>query len=66
MSRDTPINRGIGVGSKRDFEALNKFLAEKKISLSPLVDRVFSFDESKEAFDYLYSGKHVGKVVIKL
>ncbi|KAH6631466.1 hypothetical protein F5144DRAFT_592470 [Chaetomium tenue] len=57
--------KGIGVGSKEDFEELNRFLEEKKVSLAPLIDRVFTFDESPAAFDYLYSGSHVGKVVIK-
>ncbi|KAK4663980.1 putative secondary metabolism biosynthetic enzyme [Podospora pseudopauciseta] len=58
--------KGIGVGSKQDFVELNQFLAEKKVSLAPLVDRVFTFDESPAAFDYLYSGSHVGKVIIKV
>jgi threonine dehydrogenase-like Zn-dependent dehydrogenase len=59
-------SRGIAVGSKEDYVDLNRFLEEKKVSLAPLVDRVFKFDEAPEAFDYLYSGSHVGKVVIKL
>jgi threonine dehydrogenase-like Zn-dependent dehydrogenase len=54
------------VGSKEDFVDLNRFLEEKKVSLAPLVDRVFTFDESPAAFDYLYSGSHVGKVIIKV
>ncbi|KAL6915616.1 hypothetical protein ACHAPO_008049 [Fusarium lateritium] len=58
--------KGIAVGSKDDYESLNQFLSEKNVSLTPLVDRVFSFDESAAAFDYLYSGSHVGKVVIKV
>jgi NADPH:quinone reductase-like Zn-dependent oxidoreductase len=58
--------KGIGVGSKEDFVELNRFLEEKKVSLAPLIDRVFTFDESPAAFDYLYSGSHVGKVVIKV
>lgn len=49
-----------------DYLELNRFLEEKKISLAPLIDRVFPFQESKAAFEYLYSGKHVGKVVIKV
>jgi threonine dehydrogenase-like Zn-dependent dehydrogenase len=60
------IHRGIGVGSKEDYADLNRFLAEKEVSLAPLVDRVFRFDESPAAFDYLYSGSHVGKVIIKV
>lgn len=54
------------MGSKEDFEELNRFLEEKKVSLAPLIDRVFTFDESPAAFNYLYSGSHVGKVVIKV
>ena len=45
---------------------LNSFLAEKKVSLAPIVDRVFAFDESPAAFEYLNSGNHVGKVIIKV
>ena len=64
-------NRGIGVGSKIDYERLTKFLEEHNVHLEPLLDstfsgRTFSFEESAEAFKYLYSGKHVGKVVIKV
>ncbi|GAB1316210.1 hypothetical protein MFIFM68171_06420 [Madurella fahalii] len=58
--------KGVAVGSKEDYVELNKFLTEKKVSLSPLIDKVFSFDESPAAFDYLYSGSHVGKVIIRL
>ncbi|KAI1042156.1 hypothetical protein LB505_014042 [Fusarium chuoi] len=58
--------KGIATGSKDDYLSLNKFLDEKKVSLAPLVDRVFSFEESPAAFDYLYSGQHVGKVIIKI
>ncbi|HIA2402664.1 TPA: zinc-binding dehydrogenase, partial [Burkholderia contaminans] len=30
----------------------------------PVVDRVFGFDEAPQAFAYLQSGQHFGKVVI--
>jgi NADPH:quinone reductase-like Zn-dependent oxidoreductase len=53
-------------GSKADFEALNAFIAEEEVRLDSLVDRTFPFDDADAAFDYLSSGKHVGKVVIKL
>jgi len=59
--------RGVAVGSRDDFEALNRFLEEKNVSLAPLVDsRIFDFADSQAAFDHLWSGKHVGKVVIRL
>ncbi|KAF9636051.1 hypothetical protein BFW01_g6946 [Lasiodiplodia theobromae] len=58
--------QGIAVGSRNDFEALCTFLEQREVKLTSIIDRVFTFDESSEAFQYLYSGKHVGKVVIKL
>lgn len=58
--------RGILAGSKADYEALNKFLEAKKVRLDALIDRTFVFEDSPAAFEYLASGQHVGKVVIKL
>ncbi|RSM06750.1 hypothetical protein CEP52_005597 [Fusarium oligoseptatum] len=65
MSKAAKI-QGIQVGSKKQFEELNRFLDEKKVQLDSIVDKTFSFEDSAAAFDYLYSGSHVGKVVIKL
>ncbi|KAJ3549422.1 hypothetical protein NM208_g527 [Fusarium decemcellulare] len=58
--------QGIAMGSKRDFQEMNRFLEDKKIHLTPIIDRVFPFEETKVAFEYLYAGKHTGKVVIKM
>ncbi|KAF8182240.1 hypothetical protein K438DRAFT_1908103 [Mycena galopus ATCC 62051] len=41
-------------------------LDKKGAKLTPVIRKVFAFNESKAAFDYLYSGTHVGKVVIKI
>jgi threonine dehydrogenase-like Zn-dependent dehydrogenase len=61
------LHRGIAVGSKLDFEALNKFLEERQVRLDSLIDaKIFDFEDSQAAVDYLWSGKHVGKVVIRL
>lgn len=54
---------GIYVGSRTDFAAMNAFLAERQIR--PVIDRVFDFADAPGAFDYLESGKHFGKVVIR-
>jgi NADPH:quinone reductase-like Zn-dependent oxidoreductase len=54
------------VGTKVDFEALCARLAERKIGLQPLVDRVFAFDETKDALDHMLAGRHVGKIVVKV
>lgn len=55
---------GIYVGSGADFRALNAFLETHRIA--PVVDRVFGPDEVAEAYRYLASGAHVGKVVIRV
>ncbi len=54
------------MGSKEDYVELNRLLAENKMSLAPIVDRVFPFDEAPAAFTYLNSESHVGKVIIKV
>lgn len=56
--------QGIRVGSKQDFQDVNRFLEEKRVRLDRIIDRTFAFDDAKAAFEYLESGKHMGKVVI--
>jgi NADPH:quinone reductase-like Zn-dependent oxidoreductase len=34
--------------------------------LRPVVDKVFTFGEAKQAYEHLLSQKHVGKVVIQV
>ncbi len=55
---------GIYVGSRAHFEALNDFLTQHRIR--PVIDRVFPFTEAREAFAYLHSARHFGKVVIRV
>ncbi|KAJ5578890.1 hypothetical protein N7450_007757 [Penicillium hetheringtonii] len=67
LFQKTATIKAIFVGLKVDQENLCDYLSEHKISLKPLLDdRIFSFEDSQGAFDYLYSGQHTGKVVIKL
>jgi NADPH:quinone reductase-like Zn-dependent oxidoreductase len=56
--------RGIFVGSRAMFQAMNGFVAETR--LRPVIDRVFPFDEAAAAFRHLESAGHFGKVVISL
>jgi len=58
----TPRIRGILVGSRVMFEAMNRAIAQHQ--LRPVVDRVFAFNETPAAYDYLEAGKHFGKLVI--
>ena len=54
----------IYVGSREDFEQMNAFITKHK--LKPIIDRTFKFEEAAAAFEYLESGSHFGKVVIRL
>jgi NADPH:quinone reductase-like Zn-dependent oxidoreductase len=56
--------RGIYVGSRAMFEAMNAAITQHR--LEPVIDRVFSFDESLDAFRHMESGQHFGKIVIRL
>jgi NADPH:quinone reductase-like Zn-dependent oxidoreductase len=55
---------GIFVGSRKMFEDLNRVVSAAKIH--PVVDRTFNFDQAREAYEYLASGTHFGKVTIKV
>jgi NADPH:quinone reductase-like Zn-dependent oxidoreductase len=56
--------RGIFVGGKALFEELNR--AVEVNSIEPVIDSVFEFDAAREAYEYLRSAKHMGKVVIRI
>ena len=55
--------QGIFVGSREMFEAMNRAIDLAK--LKPVIDRVFPFAEAVEAFRYMETGAHFGKVVIR-
>jgi NADPH:quinone reductase-like Zn-dependent oxidoreductase len=56
--------QGIFVGSREIFEAMNRAIALHQ--LRPIVDRVFSFAEAVEAFRYMESAAHFGKICIRI
>jgi NADPH:quinone reductase-like Zn-dependent oxidoreductase len=55
--------QGIYVGSRAMFEAMNRAIGLHQ--LRPVVDRVFGFDQIREALQYLESGSHFGKVCLR-
>ncbi len=55
---------GICVGSGAHFSAMNRFLEAHQIK--PVIDTEFDFEHVPQAYDYLASGQHFGKVVIHL
>ena len=56
--------QGISVGSAQMFAAMNRAIAVG--GLHPIVDKVFAFDETRQAFRHLQSAQHFGKVVIRV
>jgi NADPH:quinone reductase-like Zn-dependent oxidoreductase len=56
--------QGIIVGSRAMFEDMNRAIAAS--GLKPVIDRVFPFDEAREALRHLQAARHVGKVVISV
>jgi NADPH:quinone reductase-like Zn-dependent oxidoreductase len=55
--------RGVLVGSRESFEAMNRAIALNE--LRPVVDRVFTTNEAKDAFRYMESAAHFGKICIR-
>ena len=64
MMRKNLVVRGIYVGSRQMFEAMNAAIALHQIK--PEIDRAFPFAEAKQAYHHLKSQTHVGKVVIRV
>ena len=71
---DTPFNvinvlmksvtvQGVFVGSRAMFEDLNTAITAHKIK--PVVDRVFQAKDIVQALEYMESGSHFGKIVLK-
>ena len=57
--------RGVMVGSRRQFEDMNRAIEARKIKM--VVDqKVFGFEQAKEAYQYVWDQKHFGNVVIKV
>lgn len=50
------------VGSRAMFEDMNKVITQHQ--LKPVIDRVFPFEQAREALRYMEAGAHFGKIVI--
>jgi NADPH:quinone reductase-like Zn-dependent oxidoreductase len=55
---------GIAVGSRNDYEAMNRLIEAHGIR--PVIDRVFPFTEAPAALAHLAARKHIGKIVIRV
>jgi NADPH:quinone reductase-like Zn-dependent oxidoreductase len=58
------VLRGIYVGSRQMFEAMNRALTAHRIE--PVIDRVFGFEQAAEAYRHQTGQTHLGKVVIRI
>ena len=56
--------RRIAVGSRADFEAMNRAIGARH--LRPVIDRVLPFGEAVQAYRHLRDGNPFGKVVVEL
>jgi len=56
--------RAISVGDRTNLEETVRAVATSGIR--PVIDRVFAFEEAKEAFAHLQAARHFGKVVIRV
>lgn len=55
--------RKIAVGSRADFEAMNRAISLHRTR--PVIDRVFAFDDAVDAYRYFRDGNPFGKVVVR-
>ena len=62
--RKSLVISGIYVGSRDMQEQFHRALEANKIH--PVIDRVFKFEQVKEAFAFMQSARHFGKIVIEL
>ena len=56
--------QGIMVGSREMFEEMNRAFEVNRVR--PIIDKVFPFDQARDAYRHLESGAHFGKVVISI
>ncbi len=56
--------QGIFVGSRQTFKDMTKAITVAK--MKPVIDKVFDFDQAREAMLHMQSGSHFGKVVVRV
>ncbi|OJJ41683.1 hypothetical protein ASPWEDRAFT_56728 [Aspergillus wentii DTO 134E9] len=62
---DSRSARGIVLGTRRQFKEMNRFVHQHQIR--PVVDeRVFGYEEAKEAYEYMMAQKHFSKVCVRI
>ena len=64
IMRRNVVLRGIYVGSREMFEAMNRAITQG--GLRPVIDKVFPFEDAASAYRHLQGASHIGKVVISV
>ncbi|KAJ5513203.1 Polyketide synthase enoylreductase [Penicillium fimorum] len=60
------ILRGINAGSKHDMEDFCAALSAVQTPLNDLIDKIFPFEQAEEAVEYVWQGKQIGKIVLRI
>lgn len=55
---------GVFVGPRVSFERMNA--AVEANAMRPVIDKVFPFEQAREAFEYQLGGRHFGKIAISI
>ncbi|KAJ6002600.1 hypothetical protein N7451_005147 [Penicillium sp. IBT 35674x] len=64
---DRRVNlRGINAGSKYDMEDFCAALSATQVSLHDLIDKVYPFEQAEEAVEFVWQGRQIGKIVLRL
>ena len=56
--------QGLLVGSRELFEQMNRAISAHE--LRPAIGKVFPFERTREALEYLDGGSHFGKVCVRI
>lgn len=60
------VLRGINAGSRFDMEDFCAALEVSGMRLDDLIDRTFAFEEAEEAVEFVWRGRQVGKIVLRV
>ncbi len=64
LGKSLDVEGVMGVGSRAMFGRMVD--AIEATEMTPVIDRVFDFDEARDAYRYLEDGSHYGKVVLRI
>ena len=56
--------QGVFVGSREMFESMNTAISLH--GLKPVIDKIFEFDQFHEAMNWMASGSHFGKIIVRV